>query len=126
LAVNHPNLAAELHPERNGDLDPYALGAGSNRMVWWRCKAGHEWSAKVSHRTRGTGCPVCRATAVKYSAEQVIAALREDAETHGRSPRVKDWRGRPIGMPGVAAVYGRFGSWNGGLRAAGLEVTHGR
>ena len=32
----------------------------SNRKVWWRCETGHSWNAKISERTRGTGCPICR------------------------------------------------------------------
>jgi hypothetical protein len=30
LAVLHPDLAGELHPSRNGDLDPYAIGLSSS------------------------------------------------------------------------------------------------
>jgi predicted nucleic acid-binding Zn-ribbon protein len=60
LAVKHPDLLAELHPAKNPDLDPYALGAGSGRKIWWRCPTcGHDWRAAPSSRTRGHGCPVC-------------------------------------------------------------------
>jgi rubrerythrin len=60
LAVKHPELLAELHPTKNPDLDPYALGAGSGQKVWWRCPAcGHEWRAAPTTRTRGRGCPAC-------------------------------------------------------------------
>jgi hypothetical protein len=33
LAVKRRELASELHPTRNGALDPYALGAASTRKV---------------------------------------------------------------------------------------------
>lgn len=60
LAVKHPHLLAELHPTQNsGSVDPFAVAAGSNRKLWWRCDAGHEWEATVAARGRGTGCPVC-------------------------------------------------------------------
>ena len=60
VAVKRPDLAAELHPERNPGLDPYALAASSGRSVWWRCgSCGHEWKALVSNRAAGTGCPAC-------------------------------------------------------------------
>jgi hypothetical protein len=40
----HPDLVAELHPTRNGDLDVAALAAASRRAVWWQCPAcGHAW-----------------------------------------------------------------------------------
>ena len=56
-----PDLAAELHSTRNGDLDADTLSAGSRRKVWWACSTcGHEWEAIVGNRTlRGSGCPVC-------------------------------------------------------------------
>lgn len=59
LAYRYPGLAEELDAERNAGIDPFAVAAGSNRMVWWRCGCGHEWQARISDRTRGTGCPRC-------------------------------------------------------------------
>ena len=61
LEILYPQLAAELHPIRNDDLDPYRLGAGSKRRVWWRCSScGHEWRALVRGRSKeGYGCPRC-------------------------------------------------------------------
>lgn len=32
---------------------------GSGRHVWWMCDKGHEWQAKVHHRSQGVGCPYC-------------------------------------------------------------------
>lgn len=61
LAYKLPALAAELHPERNPGVDSTTLAAGSSRLVWWRCAAGHEWEARVYARAAGTGCPHCRA-----------------------------------------------------------------
>jgi hypothetical protein len=46
LAVKRPELAAELHPTRNGDLDSYSVGPGSRRKVWWRCAL---WARMASH-----------------------------------------------------------------------------
>jgi predicted nucleic acid-binding Zn-ribbon protein len=61
LAVRRPDLAAELHPTRNGELDPHTLGAASNQKVWWQCAAcGHEWRTRVSDRMlAGHRCPAC-------------------------------------------------------------------
>jgi hypothetical protein len=60
LAVNRPNLLAELHPTRNGELDSYRIGASSTRKLWWLCPAcGHQWRASPAHRSRGRGCPSC-------------------------------------------------------------------
>ncbi|WP_197446794.1 zinc-ribbon domain-containing protein [Tautonia plasticadhaerens] len=62
LSITHPQLVAEWHPERNGDLTPEHLTAGSNRKVWWRClrDPAHEWEAQVNNRTHGgQQCPHC-------------------------------------------------------------------
>jgi hypothetical protein len=59
LATTHEGLAKEWHPTRNGDLTPAEVTAGSHRTVWWRCSEGHEWSAKLSDRRSGNGCPFC-------------------------------------------------------------------
>jgi len=75
------------------------------------------WNAAMA----AAGVPV---TPYGYSDEEVIDALRADARRLGRTPRREDWRGRDPSVPGVGAVTAHFGSWNAGLRAAGLEVTH--
>ncbi|WP_443217463.1 zinc-ribbon domain-containing protein [Rhodopirellula sp. P2] len=58
-----PEIAAELHPTRNGDVDARELAPQSNRKVWWQCSKdrSHEWQSWVQHRTSGTSnCPKCR------------------------------------------------------------------
>ena len=91
LAHVHPELVAELHPTRNGDLDPETVGAGSHRKPWWRCSTcGHEWQASIANRTvRGSGCPSCglrRRVETRSRVEPVrsIATVRPDlaAELH--------------------------------------------
>jgi Zn finger protein HypA/HybF involved in hydrogenase expression len=76
LAVNHPDLAAELHPDRNIGLDPYALARHSARVVWWRCgSCGQDWEAVVANRAAGTGCPACW-QARRSAAQSVVAPER--------------------------------------------------
>jgi hypothetical protein len=60
MAVSHPDLARDFHPNKNGDLTPENTVAGAGRRLWWLCSTcEHEWEATGSHRERGTGCPVC-------------------------------------------------------------------
>ena len=59
LSTTKPMLAKEWHPSKNGDLSPSHITAGSQKKVWWMCKAGHEWQAVISSRARGNNCPVC-------------------------------------------------------------------
>lgn len=38
LSTTHPELAAQWHPTRNGNLTPDKVTAGSARRVWWLCE----------------------------------------------------------------------------------------
>ena len=64
LETQFPALAAEWDREKNGSLRPSDVLPGSAKYVWWRCKQGHSWSARIISRTRGNGCPVCDGKAV--------------------------------------------------------------
>ena len=59
LATAAPEVAAQWHPTKNGKLTPETTQDKSRKKVWWQCKEGHEWQAKVYNRTNGTGCPCC-------------------------------------------------------------------
>ncbi len=60
LASQRPDLAAQWHPTKNGDLTPEQVTAGSHRMVWWVCEKGPEWLPLVKSRgINHAGCPVC-------------------------------------------------------------------
>lgn len=52
-------LSSEWNYEKNGSLKPEHFLSNSNKKVWWKCKKGHEWQAKISDRTNGNGCPYC-------------------------------------------------------------------
>jgi len=63
LAVKRPDLARELHPTRNPDVDPVSLAAYSNQAVWWLCPAcGNEWQRAPYARRAAGSCPACRGT----------------------------------------------------------------
>lgn len=63
LATNNPVLATEWHPTNNKDLLPSQVTSKSGKKVWWLCKNGHEWQAKVCNRANGSGCPECKKNA---------------------------------------------------------------
>ena len=54
-----PELAAQWHPTKNGNLKPTQVTSYNGQNVWWQCEKGHEWVAKICNRTNGTGCPFC-------------------------------------------------------------------
>lgn len=59
LAALRPSVAAQLHPARNGNLDPKGLAPHSARILWWQCARGHAWQAAVASRSHQRGCPWC-------------------------------------------------------------------
>ena len=71
LAFCNPDIAAEWHPTKNGNMTPDKISKASRRKVWWKGKCGHEWQMVVSDRTcsvkkaqsgkmrKPQGCPYC-------------------------------------------------------------------
>ena len=66
LATLRPDIAAEWHPTKNGDLTPEKVTVSSARKVWWylpyddpktKKHFDFEWEAAVYERTKGNGCP---------------------------------------------------------------------
>lgn len=61
LTTTNPNLASEWDYEKNGDLKPDTVVAGSAKKAWWICKdCGNSWYATILSRNAGHGCPSCR------------------------------------------------------------------
>lgn len=78
FAAAHPDLAKEWHPTKNGDLLPSQIPPGAGQKVWWQCKHGHEWQARVLHRHRGNcKCPYCSGR--KPTKENNFAVVQPDA-----------------------------------------------
>ena len=59
LKTNNPSLAAEWDYDKNTPVLPSEVLYGTNKKYWWTCKKGHSWSASVSSRQKGIGCPIC-------------------------------------------------------------------
>ena len=51
-------LFPEIAKEADG-WNPNEFKARSNKKVGWICASGHKYSAVISNRTRGNGCPYC-------------------------------------------------------------------
>ena len=64
LADVCPELINEWS-QRNLPLTPESVTHGSNKIVWWKGKCGHEWRASVKNRViGGSGCPYCSHNAI--------------------------------------------------------------
>ena len=59
ILLSNPNLEKEWDYEKNGDLLPNMITAGSDKKVWWICPLGHSYLSSVSSRMRGRGCSIC-------------------------------------------------------------------
>ena len=59
LATVRPDLAAQWHPTKNGNMKPTDVIAGTDKNVWWKCEKGHEWQARINNRVNGNNCPIC-------------------------------------------------------------------
>lgn len=59
LMTKAPNLAAEWDYEKNFPLHPEDVMSCTGQYIWWKCKHGHSWRAKLAARNNGTGCPYC-------------------------------------------------------------------
>jgi hypothetical protein len=44
-----------------------SITIGSNRKVWWICKNGHEWEARINSRIYGNSCPCCYGRKASFS-----------------------------------------------------------
>ena len=57
LTTTHPEMASEWDYDKN-DILPTQITYGSTKKVYWKCKEGHSWYAKINSRTsHSLGCP---------------------------------------------------------------------
>ncbi len=56
---DNAQLMAEWNWEKNAEISPSEIMAGSSKVVWWKCKNGHEWQAVIKSRNSGCNCPYC-------------------------------------------------------------------
>jgi hypothetical protein len=68
LTQNYNHLLSEWDWEKNKELSPDIISEGSNVMVNWKCKYGHEFQMEPYYRTKQSlGCPYCRGLKVGKS-----------------------------------------------------------
>ncbi len=93
LATTHPMLAEDWDYELNDNLTPMNISHGSDKKVHWKCHdCGNRWTAAISSRSMGTGCPKCSKEVQTSFPEQAIYyyvkkyfpdAVNSDIETIG-------------------------------------------
>ena len=86
LAALFPELAAEWHPTKNGDLRPDRVTPKTARAVWWHCanEPPHDWRTAPWNRTqpRSTGCQICRGLRLREAGNLSVLFPTLAAEWH--------------------------------------------
>ena len=59
LQTVNPALAKEWNFEKNYGVLPSEVLPNSSKKVWWICRNGHEWEARIGTRNQGNNCPYC-------------------------------------------------------------------
>jgi hypothetical protein len=71
-------------------------------------------------RAAGLDPEKMRVAGLRWSDEEILAALKAWAELHGRAPARAEWFHAASERPNTTTVARHFGGWRNGLRAAGL------
>jgi hypothetical protein len=111
LQTCFPWIAAEWHPDRNGQARPSDVVATSSRVCWWRCstRPEHEWRASVRDRTRGqTTCPFC--THKRVSSEDSLARRHPAIAAEWDAAGNDDLAPRDVTPGSSRAVWWRCGA----------------
>jgi hypothetical protein len=72
LASLFPHVAVDWHPLKNGFIDPFKISAFSKKKAWWLCPKGHVWESVIYYRSRGAGCPQCRASSITTKGKLMV------------------------------------------------------
>jgi G:T-mismatch repair DNA endonuclease (very short patch repair protein) len=59
LVEKYPNLIKQWNDSSNREHDIKTITVGSKKMIVWNCDKGHQYSAIVSNRVKGSNCPYC-------------------------------------------------------------------
>ena len=60
LETLRPELSREWDYQKNNGIKPNQVSYSSGHKYWWKCPKGHDsYMASPSHRSNGTGCPIC-------------------------------------------------------------------
>lgn len=61
LAADNPMLLENWDWVKNNEQEMYPdeISCGSTKKAWWLCPKKHSYSASISHKLNGRGCPYC-------------------------------------------------------------------
>jgi hypothetical protein len=61
LGFRFPYLLNEWDFEKNTEIDPMLVHAGTKKKAWWKCLNGHQWETSINNRSgdKKSNCPIC-------------------------------------------------------------------
>lgn len=74
LSTTNPEIAAQWHPTKNGDLLPTQVSKGYTKKVWFICdKCGHSYETFIGNKIKGYGeCPFCSTRKTRASSVYLV------------------------------------------------------
>lgn len=112
LFTLYPELKKEWDFELNSHLNPEKLSAKSSMRVYWKCKLGHSWKARIADRTSGKGCPYCSGNKVLRGFNDLLTKEKELCEEW-------NWERNKILPSDITSGSGRKVFWK--CRVCGYE-----
>ena len=119
IPTTHPQLLDEWDFEGNAPLRPEQFTAGADVMIWWKCKCGYHWRARIYTRKKH-GCPCCAGNVLVRGVNDLrtvnpaVADQWDPVKNGRRTPdRVaandnrKAWWRCDLGHSWEAAIYSR-------------------
>ena len=98
-----PELIVQWDFEKNTIL-PTEVTTGSHKKVWWKCKLGHSWEARIDSRINGASCPYC-------AGRKVWPGFNDLATTHPKLVRTWDWEKNTILPTEITVGVGKKVWW---------------
>jgi DNA-directed RNA polymerase subunit RPC12/RpoP len=94
LQTTHPELAKQAR-----GWEPKKYSKGSDKKAQWECERGHSWSAVISSRVSGVGCPYC-------SGARVIVGETDLETLHpGIAIEANGWDPSKVGVGGGKKLW---------------------
>ena len=104
LATTAPELLDEWDYDKN-IITPSGITAHSAEKVWWKCKFGHSYQARVSNRVDlGRGCPVC-------ANKQIVSGVNDLATVNPELVSEWDYSKNRISPTKIASGYNKKVWW---------------
>ena len=104
LFTKRPDLYSPYSHTLNTEVDPSALGVGSNTKAWWNCPEGHSYLCSVSDVCKGVGCGVCRGL-------QVVPGVNDLATAHPEIVNMWDYEKNGALSPTMISPYSGRRAW---------------